>query len=393
LKLLFITSGTLPMPPASGGAVETLIDLILKNNEASGRYDITVCSVYSETAEQQSKRYRHSDFFYVKNQGKDITLKRAVRHFINKIPGVYIGNYFISKVLERFARSLRDYDAVIVENAPLYGLLLKRFRPKKLILHLHNDLLNPQVKLARSIYDCYDEIYTLSDFVHRRVEEIAKDSKVKTLYNGVDVERFRLGTRVQTESIRQKYSIPENHTVVLYMGRLVPEKGVKELLQAFSTLPAGSDITLVIVGSPVYGRNIWDSYVTELHQIAEKCRNPVKFAGYIAQREMPELYAMADFAVIPSIWEEPFALTVVEAMASGLPVIVSDSGGMVELVDMDCAVIVHRGDRFVSELSTAIKNLKQNKKLREVMGVNAYRRSLQFDKVSYLARFDQLLEC
>lgn len=106
---------------------------------------------------------------------------------------------------------------------------------------------------------------------------------------------------------------------------------------------------------------------------------------------MPEVYSIADIGVIPSIWEEPFALTVIEQMAMQTPVIISDSGGMIELVDDKSAYIVKRGDSFIKQLKESIVRLIEEKDIRKSMGENARLKAKEFSKKKYSIDFNSLL--
>lgn len=104
-----------------------------------------------------------------------------------------------------------------------------------------------------------------------------------------------------------------------YMGRLEPEKGVSEILEVFSKLP--SHFRLVIAGS---GKKDYEA------QLIEKFSSErIQFLGWV---EADTVYSQIDFAVIPSMWNEPFGRVVIEAYVQGVPVIASARGGLSELV-------------------------------------------------------------
>ena len=99
---------------------------------------------------------------------------------------------------------------------------------------------------------------------------------------------------------------------------------------------------------------------------------------------------MADIAVVPSIWEEPFGLTVVEAMAAGIPLITTRSGGIPEICDNE-AVLVGR-DAIVDNLATAIRDLYEHPEKRAQLAAAALARSSQFDKDTYAKNFFAAIE-
>ena len=83
---------------------------------------------------------------------------------------------------------------------------------------------------------------------------------------------------------------------------------------------------------------------------------------------MPAIYAMSDICCLPSIWNDPAPLAVIEALASGKPLITTKSGGIPEYADDQAAVILEKDENLVSNLSSAIKNLAADPKKREDMG-------------------------
>jgi glycosyltransferase involved in cell wall biosynthesis len=94
---------------------------------------------------------------------------------------------------------------------------------------------------------------------------------------------------------------------------------------------------------------------------------------------------MADIAVVPSMWEEPYGLTVVEAMAAGLPLITTHSGGIPEICE-GVATIVER-ENIVDNLAAAIQDLYDHPEKRKQMAAAGIERSKLFDKETYAKNF------
>lgn len=389
MKLMFINYGALPMPPVKGGAVEHLIDMFLRDNEVNHSYDITVVSIYDEQAKDHSLKYNNCNFEYISLASRYDKTRKIARHLINRFPKIHIGNAYISKVIRQI-KNFNEYDAVIVENAPEFGLLLQKVVKGRLILHLHNDYLNKKTKLANKIFESFDEIYTLSDFVGDRVREISDSNKIKTLHNGIELDKFNDKSRV-TSTIRQQYGIEKDDLVIMYSGRIVPEKGVKELLQAFVELPKKQKIKLVIVGSAKYGRTVFDEYLSSLKKISEPFNDQVIFTGYIPYEEMPQLYSIADIGMVPSLCNDGFNLTVVEYMANSAPVIVSDKGAMNELITPECGIVVSSKMDFPKEITKAIELLINDKEKYNSMKQKALNQSKKFSDKNYIRKFNFLL--
>lgn len=152
------------------------------------------------------------------------------------------------------------------------------------------------------------------------------DEKLFFVPHFVDNEMFEAGAeRARTDgaaqSVRLRFGIPADAFVALFVGRLVPLKRAADLVAAVGQARrmAGADIHVLIVGS--------GPDMAELQQMAACLRVPAHFAGFCNQTQLPAHYAAADALVLPSDGRETWGLVVNEAMACGLPAIVSDAAG------------------------------------------------------------------
>lgn len=174
--------------------------------------------------------------------------------------------------------------------------------------------------------------------------------KILVIPNGVDVTKFE-GVSCSNE-FRARYAT-EHEKIVLYVGRLVPEKGVHVLLGAMpGVLRSHPEAKLVVVGEGYYKEELMRMSV---HMgISQK----VYFTGYVDDWTLKSLYKCASVAVFPSIYE-PFGIVALEAMASGVPVAVSDTGGLSEIVEHSVSglkVVTNNSDA----ISYAICHLLEN---------------------------------
>jgi glycosyltransferase involved in cell wall biosynthesis len=387
MNIAFITPGILPLPPVDGGAVENLIQMFIDENEKTGEHDITVYGIGSDKAKLAAKDYKYCEYKYAELSGIVNRTTVAYRYIINRFLPIYIGNGYISKVKRMLKIEKPNFDIVIVENKPQYGLVLSELFPNNMVLHLHNDWLNSNTKFANQTLKSFHAVYTISDFINSSVRTIYDSEKIQTLYNGIDLEKFNPILYNQS-NIRKKYGLSDEDVIIMYSGRLVPEKGIRELLESFCLLTDHSNTKLLIVGSSFYSNKSNDKFSIDLKK---KVNENIIFTGYIDYEQMPEVYSIADIGVIPSIWEEPFALTVIEQMAMQTPVIISDSGGMIELVDDKSAYIIKRGDSFIRQLKDSIVRLIEEKAIRKSMGENARIKAKEFSKKKYLENFNFLL--
>lgn len=151
-----------------------------------------------------------------------------------------------------------------------------------------------------------------------------KESVMFRVPYGVDNDRFAEASR-RTEpgraAMREKWDIAVDATVVLFCGKLEPKKRPVDLMQAFAAMHArhpGRSHLLVAGDGPL---------MDACRQIAARAGLPVTFVGFVNQSELPDVYTASDVLVLPSDSGETWGLVVNEAMACGLPAIVSDQVG------------------------------------------------------------------
>ena len=107
---------------------------------------------------------------------------------------------------------------------------------------------------------------------------------------------------------------------------------------------------------------------------------------------MPDYLSIADVSVIPSIWDDPFPTTVLEAQAMGLPIITTKRGGIPEEITEDNAILLETDEHFVDNLANAILDLYQHPEKREAMAKASLERSKLFDKETYAKNFFAAIE-
>jgi glycosyltransferase involved in cell wall biosynthesis len=190
---------------------------------------------------------------------------------------------------------------------------------------------------------------------------------------------------------RSAIGIPYDSFVLVYSGRLTEEKGVLQLVHAVQKLDNISNIRLLILGGGSYGDNLQQTAFTKkLEEETVSLNGKAFFTGYINYANIPAYLKIADLAVVPSIWDEPFGLTVVEAMAAGLPLITTRSGGNPEICE-NIATIVER-ENIVDNLANAILDLYQHPEKREAMAKASLKQSLLFDKETYAKNLFNAIE-
>lgn len=166
---------------------------------------------------------------------------------------------------------------------------------------------------------CYEawRVITCSEYMKSEVRRLfsVPEDKIQVIPNGIDDSWFGLSKRVESEPL------------LLYVGRLVPEKGPQVLLESInSVLSEFPTAKMVFAGSgPLEGFLKEEVFRNGLGKVVE-------FAGHLGDDELRDLYSRAWVAVFPSSYE-PFGIVALEAMASGTPCVVGDTGGLSEIVE------------------------------------------------------------
>lgn len=389
MKIAILTSGILPVPAIQGGAVENLIDFYLAYNNQHKLHDITVYSVsHPETKHHPALQSDINHYHYIDTSSIFAKLRRVFYSIFHK--NEYY-NYFIEYYFEQAYKHIKkqSYDLIILENRPGYAYKLSQRITCKLILHLHNDLLNKNSKQHDEILNCLHKVLTVSDYINSRVCSIKETDKVRTIHNGINVQRFSHQT---PNSIHRKdLGLLQNDFILLFSGRINKDKGVSELLEAMLKLKEYPDIKLLILGSSFFGDTISDNdYISKLKLKAETINSRIFFTGFIPYSILPQYLWISDVAIVPSVWEEPFGNTVVEAMAAGLPLIATRSGGIPEICE-NVAIIVER-EQIVENLTSAILDLYNHPEKRKQMSLASLEHSKLFDKETYAKNFFDAIE-
>lgn len=182
--------------------------------------------------------------------------------------------------------------------------------------------------------------------------DVAHITKFSDQYRGVEAK----------QGLRLEFGLAENQTVFIFVGRLESYKGIECLLDAFQDLcRSTSNVVLLVVG---------DGSQRKKATAPSELNPTVRYLGRLESEEVLKAYNAADIAVLPSLFE-PWGLVVNEAMASGLPVIVSDRVGCIDdlVKDGQTGLIFPAGCK--ARLKDSMKYLVENPINRKKMGVQA----------------------
>jgi len=278
----------------------------------------------------------------------------------------------------------RKCDVIHVHNFSQFVPIIQAFNPSsKIVLHMHCEwLTQSDRKTVRHRLRKANGIVGCSRYITKTIRGAFPEysSVCHAIQNGVDVEHF------QSRDVEVHGRRNDGETI-LFVGRVSPEKGVHVLLDAFRiVLERHPAARLEIVGplgaapKDFITENNDDPKVVELDRffdgdyvatlkdgLTAAVAARVLFVGMLPYQEMVEHYRDAAILVCPSVWNEPFGLPVVEAMACGIPVVGTHSGGVEETIeDEKTGLLVERGN--ATQLADAMVSLLGDASRRESMG-------------------------
>ena len=399
-KVAIVSSGYFPIPAVQGGAVESLIEQIINQNEQENKIALTVYSCFNAEAEKISGAYQNTKVKYIAIPGVVQSLDKAIYWFAKNILKKkkhmsyrYIAQrlYYIDGVSKDLKRE--SYDRVVIENhMTLFGTLKNngneiKYRGKY-YYHAHNVITADYGYL--NVFKNCKAIVSVSNYIANEMKKTygveAPEEKFRVLLNRVNEERFK-----DVRSWRNKLHLDDNDRTVVFTGRLNPEKGIKELMLAFNEANI-DNCKLVIVGSYYFQNGLKSEYEEELEKISESAKDRIIFTGFVDYKEMPALYKMADVVVLPSIWNDPAPLTVIEAITVGKPLITTCSGGIPEYATPDVAEIVPYSENFVGDLTVALRKVMGDESYREKLARNTQKKSALWTEKSYYYDFLNVID-
>jgi len=304
------------------------------------------------------------------------------------IAWVFIFNHFMEKKVAMLSKDVK-FDIVHIHDwlVAFSGIATKHYLKIPLVLTLHStefgrafSLNNPDSYLIDGIewwatYESKRVIVTSNSMKHEVEEHFhLPQSKIDVIPNAIDASKYNV--KVDREAVKRRYGIAPDDRVVLFVGRLVPQKGVEHLIKATSKIVSNHPNTrIVIVGDGWLKEHLWNLAVSSEY------KHKILFLGFLSDQELIELTLSSDVLVVPSIYE-PFGIVALEGMAAGVPVVASNVGGLAEIIEHDrTGVLVYAGDpnsiawgvnRVLSDLNYArwlVENAKR--KIREIYSWDA----------------------
>lgn len=357
-----ISPEDLPIPPTKGGSVQIYTSALIHCLAQSMDISFTLLSPNGHVGKLPSTHpstYTH--------------------HHISNRHGKYL-----EQIVNMVAHS--QPDIVQIENRPQFVWPIHSCSPKtKIILNLHSTTFIhtrhlPQPLVQRCLQHL-DAIVCNSQYLRQTlIKQLGLHTKKQipvVIYPGVHFDEFASPTE----------RVLHNPIQLLYVGRIIRQKGLHVLLRALPLLKhIDSPIHLTILGRTPP----WEAqYAKLVHSLSNQ--QFTTWGGFISPRQLAKFYQAADIFVCPSQQDEAFGLVNIEAMASGLPVIASHVGGISETVTPMCGSLV---EQYQSPLAfaAAIENLICHPQEWAQKSAFAKRRAALFSWSSTARQFNNLYQ-
>ena len=287
-------------------------------------------------------------------------------------------NYLADQLSKNILKSNDINQIVEIHNRPhLVKRIKKKVKSCSISLFLHNDpkeMKGSQSILEREVLitNCV-AIFCVSNFIKKQfLDGLNVDcTNVVVLYNGVN---------------RNLTSFPKKKKEVLYVGRIVPEKGVELYVDTVKSVAEKfPDWTFNLIGSSKLGEvDFSGSYAHKISKKFTEIGTQAFYYGFKNKNFVEEKMKTGAVIIIPSIWQEPFGLVAAEAMSNGIAIIASNSGGIPEIIE-DNGILIDNIDH--KKLETALNYLLSNERKRVMYQKKSWK-NFRFDSICSSKKLD-----
>lgn len=350
--------------------------------------DVRVCF---ELSKNQSENGHDVTILSLKHKLDDIIVNNSIKCGVNVIAIDGIENFnsllFNDKLYIWLNNNITNYDIVhlhtfrSIMNIDIYKACINNHVPY--VLQAHGSLTTfYKKKYQKKVYDIIwgnDIIKNASGFVALNEKEktdylnfFAQNNDVIIISNGIELKNY---INVTSGNVRIKYQINSNSKIILYIGRLTEDKGIKLLLEGFKLYLYNTiqkDCILILAGvDSGYKRHI-EKFIKN-NNISEN----IKILNYITEEEKIQLFFESDIFITPRYSGMP--ITFLEACATGTPIITTNKGEYLEWIDNNVGLVV---DYSSVKLSLAISKLLDDEFLYNHMVDNCYKQAKLFSYYS-----------
>lgn len=375
----------LPVPAVQGGAVETLLTHLIEENEKQGQLNLVCACLPDEAAKAISDSYRHTRVLHLPRPARtpDLRLRSALGRWMGKpLPQ---DTWYLA--VQKAVAEIKP-DVIIGEGGNLteLGAVSRMAGKDKCLAHLHGHTIGSPI-----MDGIYGGVLALSEFIRDAYLEDSTLPRERAfiLHNCIDLNRFQPASAEKRLAVRRELGYGEDDFVIVFCGRLAPDKGIHKLMEALALLP--EEYKLLVVGSAFFGAEDKDEFTAGLERQAKALGSRVRFTGYVSTEDLPDHYAAADCGCVPTLVEEAAGLSAMEEIACGLPVVATQSGGMPEYLEGSGALLVPRDEELPRHLANAFIRLNGDPQLCARLARLGPKRAADFGVDAYYRRFVTLM--
>ncbi len=303
----------------------------------------------------------------------------------------YIKDYFkYSNKIKKIAIE-KNIDIIHTNTAAvLQGIYIKRKLKIPQVWHIHEIIVNPKFVhkfLSYLIAKNADEVIAVSEAVKSHLSNTGYfKNQIRVIYNGVDNNVFNPNNN--REYLKKEFNIKKDSIIVGMIGRVNAWKGQHDFLEAMDLVLENDENTYAMIVGGVFEGEEWR--VKDLKEKINNMKNKerVIFSNY--RNDTKNIHCLYDIFVLPSINPDPLPTVVLEAMASGKPIVGYKHGGICEMVKNNYNGIL-ANIRDINDLAQKITILIEDKELRKKMSINSSKRqSEMFSLESYVRNFENI---
>lgn len=398
MKLAIIMPPIHPMPPIVGAGLERLIDIFIRENERADKpLELTVFSRIDSRSAELAKDFNFCEFVYLNTTRSEPKFNRFERLILGDRGGEPVRYDYLRELKNAFRG--REFDEILLANCFEFAKEVAKFTKKLPILYARGTFFGADCPSSAKNFRYIKRYIFPSEFLKNAALKAGIPAeRASVVHDCVDLEMFDSSrfTAIRAEK-RAKYGLSDDDILLVFVGRLVPDKGVIELVKAVAQSGWNrSKLCLLLVGSAQLGEDVRDEYREMLEAAAPEGK--IIFIGSVKPTSTARFLARADIAVVPSICDEPTGLSMLEPMAIGLPIIASDSGALGEYAEQlgEGCQFVKRGLGYVNSLAKAIDaaaaKILDEPGWRERVAAESRKVAAAFKSAEYYANFRGKLE-